>query len=74
MKLATLRPWLGDNTLFTAYGDTPADVPMLELSAAATVVGRNAQLLTIAAARGWRAGGVLSAARDRVGIGVRRGL
>ncbi len=53
VKVDTLRPLLGDGALFAAYGDTLADVPMLELSAAATVVGANAQL-TIAAARGWR--------------------
>ena len=38
VKVASLRPLLGDATLVAAYGDTPADVPMLELSAAATVV------------------------------------
>ena len=54
VKVASLRPLIGDGSLFAAYGDTPSDVPMLELSAAATVVGSNARLCAVAAARGWR--------------------
>ncbi|MFN8514927.1 MAG: hypothetical protein U0841_20555 [Chloroflexia bacterium] len=54
VKVASLRPLLGDGRLVAAYGDTPTDVPMLELSAAAVVVGRNARLGAIAAERGWR--------------------
>ena len=53
-KVASLRPLLGTATLFAAYGDTPADVPMLELSDAATVVGENAHLRAVAVQRGWR--------------------
>lgn len=54
VKVTSLRPLLGAGSLFAAYGDTPADVPMLELSAAATVVGGDAQLGAVAARRGWR--------------------
>ena len=54
VKVASLRPLLGEGRLFAAYGDTPADVPMLALSAAATVVGSNVRLCAMAAERGWR--------------------
>jgi phosphoserine phosphatase len=54
VKIDALRPLLGDDALFAAYGDTPADLPMLELSATPVVVGRNAELLAVAAERGWR--------------------
>lgn len=54
VKVASLRPLLGAATLHAAYGDTSADVPMLNLSDAAIVVGDNARLRAVAAQRGWR--------------------
>jgi phosphoserine phosphatase len=54
VKVTSLRPLLGDTPLVAAYGDTPSDVPMLELSAVPTVVGNNARLCAVAAERGWR--------------------
>lgn len=53
-KAARLRAALAGAPLAVAYGDTLADLPMLELSAGPVVVGPDARLARLARARGWR--------------------
>lgn len=53
-KAERLATYLGDSTLAAAYGDTLADVHMLELSAAPTAVAPDKDLHRAAIARGWR--------------------
>lgn len=54
VKAARLRDALAGAALSAAYGDTPADLPMLELGAQAIVVGHHPALLATARERGWR--------------------
>lgn len=53
-KAERLTAYLGDAALAAAYGDTAADLPMLELSAAPTAVAPDRDLKKVAATRGWR--------------------
>ena len=53
-KLERLRAALGGVAPDVAYGDTLADLPMLELSQAAVAVHPDAELRKAAVARGWR--------------------
>ncbi len=53
-KAANLTAYLNGQTLLAAYGDTLADVPMLEHSQTPTAVYPDADLRPIAEARGWR--------------------
>ncbi len=53
-KAASLSKYLQDKHLDAAYGDTHADIPMLELSATPVAVYPDEQLQKIAVARGWR--------------------
>lgn len=53
-KAASLRHITSDSALAAAYGDTLADVPMLELSATPVVVAPDQRLRHVAQTRGWR--------------------
>ncbi len=53
-KRVRLATWLGRRTLSVAYGDTEADVPMLEAAQEAVAVHPDAELEEVAKARGWR--------------------
>lgn len=53
-KAGRLRAFLAGAAPDIAYGDTPADLPMLELSATPVVVGAHPHLGRIARDRGWR--------------------
>lgn len=54
VKARHVRALIGDGELVAAYGDTLADAPMLELSAAPVAVSPDEALLKLAAMRGWR--------------------
>ncbi len=54
LKAERLRAALNGDTLAAAYGDTAADIPMLQMSAAPVAVAPDEQLATLADARGWR--------------------
>lgn len=54
VKADRLRAFLGGGAPAIAYGDTIADIPMLELSQSAVVVHPNEALRRLALARGWR--------------------
>jgi phosphoserine phosphatase len=54
LKAECLRTALNGDTLVAAYGDTAADIPMLEMSAAPVAVAPDEQLAAAAGARGWR--------------------
>lgn len=60
VKAARLRERLGDETLEVAYGDSEADLPMLELARTPVAVHPEPPLRKLAQERGWR---VLGAAR-----------
>ncbi len=53
-KAARLRAFLGGATPAVAYGDTLADLPMLELSQTPVAVHPDIRLRRVALARGWR--------------------
>lgn len=53
-KIRRLRAVLGGDTLVAVYGDTFADLAMLEASAAPVVVAPDRKLLRVALARRWR--------------------
>ncbi len=53
-KMGRLREVLGADTLVAAYGDTFADLAMLEASASPVVVAPDRALRRVALARGWR--------------------
>jgi HAD superfamily phosphoserine phosphatase-like hydrolase len=53
-KAARLAATLGGATLEAAYGDSAADIPMLESAAAAVAVHPEPDLERVARARGWR--------------------
>ena len=53
-KVASLRQYLRDNPLDSAYGDTSADLPMLELSQKPVAVCPDPKLHEEAVKRGWR--------------------
>ena len=53
-KVERLRAALGEVAPAVAYGDTLADLPMLELSQAAVAVHPDAELRKAATERGWR--------------------
>lgn len=55
LKAQRVRELVGkDGELVAAYGDTAADVPMLELAKQAVAVSPDAALLKIATERGWK--------------------
>jgi phosphoserine phosphatase len=54
VKAATLTRYLNGRTLDGAYGDTHADVPMLELCNTPVAVAPDNRLSRVAALRGWR--------------------
>jgi len=54
VKAEGLRRYLAGAALDTAYGDTCADLPMLELSQTPVVVEPEPRLRAIAVQRGWR--------------------
>ncbi len=53
-KADRVRAWSGGAGLAAAYGDSLADVPLLELAADPVAVAPDADLRPVAAARGWR--------------------
>ena len=54
-KVVNLRQRFGDDvSLFSAYGDTGQDVPMLEISETPVAVSPQPDLRKVAEARGWR--------------------
>ena len=53
-KAARLATALGAATLETAYGDSTADIPMLEMAAVAVAVHPDRELERVARTRGWR--------------------
>ncbi len=53
-KARRLRERLGDETLELAYGDSDADIPMLELAHTPIAVHPERPLLDLARTRGWR--------------------
>jgi HAD superfamily phosphoserine phosphatase-like hydrolase len=53
-KLQALCAFLGGEPLHMAYGDTLADVPMLEMAATPVAVCPDARLLRVATERNWR--------------------
>jgi phosphoserine phosphatase len=54
VKAQRVKEVVGDGLLVAAYGDTAADVPMLEASGEAVAVAPDDALRRIAAGRGWR--------------------
>jgi phosphoserine phosphatase len=54
VKAQRVRAMIGDGELVAAYGDTAADAPMMELSAAPVAVSPDRALTELAAQRGWR--------------------
>jgi len=53
-KPERLRAYLGEIPVDRAYGDTAGDIPMLEIAGEAVIVDHDAELRTVAVARGWR--------------------
>lgn len=53
-KAEALRSLLGDVAIEQAYGDTEADIPMLQMAASATIVDHDPVLRGVAEQRGWR--------------------
>ena len=54
LKADRVRAWAGGAPLAAAYGDSLADVPLLEMAADPVAVAPDADLRPIASARGWR--------------------
>lgn len=54
VKARRAQEHVGSATFDVAYGDSPSDVPILELAREAVAVYPDAKLRQIAAARGWR--------------------
>ncbi len=53
-KARRVRGWAGDAPLATAYGNSLADAPLLEMAVAPVAVAPDAELRPLAVARGWR--------------------
>lgn len=53
-KARRVRAWAGEELLAAAYGDSLADVPLLEMASAPVAVAPDAELRPLAVARGWR--------------------
>ncbi len=53
-KARRVKSIIGEGALVAAYGDTAADVPMLELSTKPVAVAPDSGLAKIASARGWQ--------------------
>jgi phosphoserine phosphatase len=53
-KAARVEEWSGGARLAAAYGDSMADVPLLELAAEPVAVSPEPELRRLATARGWR--------------------
>ncbi len=53
-KADRVRAWAGGTSLAAAYGDSLADVPLLELAAVPVAVVPDTDLRSLAVARGWR--------------------
>jgi phosphoserine phosphatase len=53
-KAERVRAFLGDRRLVAAYGDSLADVPLLEMADEAVAVAPDEELRPVALARGWR--------------------
>ena len=53
-KARRVRSWAGEERLAAAYGDSLADVPLLEMANAPVAVAPDAELRPLAVARGWR--------------------
>ena len=53
-KADRVRAWSGGAGVAVAYGDSLADVPLLEMAAEPVAVAPDADLRPLAVARGWR--------------------
>ncbi len=63
LKAARVRAWSASARLTTAYGDSMADVPLLEMAAEPVAVAPEPELRRLAVMRGWR---VVEAASPKV--------